>query len=253
MTNTEVHHVMRGTAQGQAPHETIRIPEGWTILEMADYFEYRGFFTAEEFIYVATYGHFNFPFLFDRPNRPNGLEGYLFPDTYQIPVNPAPGDIIVRMLRRFDEVFDEQMHRQAYDMGLTLDEVVIMASIIEKETRVAYERPIVSGVIHNRLAINMRLQMCSTIQYVLSAQGIHRERLLYIDLELDTPYNTYMHPGLPIGPISNPGAAALGAVLNPTEHNYLFFVLYNFETGEHFFSRTEAEHNAADARARARQ
>lgn len=253
MSNTDVHIVMRGTAQGQAPHETIRIPEGWTILEMADYFESRGFFPAEEFINVATYGHFNLPFLFDRPLRPGGLEGYLFPDTYQIPVNPSPGDIIIRMLSRFEAVFTDEMYNQAYEMGLTMDDVIIMASIVEKETRVAAERPMVSQVIHNRLAINMNLQMCSTVQYVLSGMGIHRDRLLYIDLELDSPYNTYLHPGLPIGPISNPGLAAIQAVLNPTPHDYLFFVLYDFEYGSHFFSRTVEEHNAADARARTRQ
>lgn len=249
MTNTQVHHILRGTGAAQAPHETITVLEGWTIRDMAEYFESRGFFTAEEFIYVAHYGPFNFAFLLDRPERPNGLEGYLFPDTYQIPVNPTPGDIIFRMLRRFDQVFDGQMIQQAYEMGLTIDEVVIMASIIEMESRLAHERPMVSQVIHNRLAQNMRLQMCSTVKYTMEDPP---ERLSIAQTQVDTPFNTYVHPGLPIGPITNPSAAAMRAVLNPTQHDYLFFVLYNFDTGEHFFSRTNAEHDAADARARAR-
>ena len=249
MTNTEVHHILRGTGRGQAPHEVITIPEGWTIEDMAAYFESRGFFTAEEFIYVAHYGHFNFAFLLDKPDRPNGLEGYLFPDTYQIPVNPVPGDIIWRMLSRFDNIFTDEMRTQAYEMGLTLDEVVIMASIIEVETRLPSERPMVSQVIHNRIEIGMHLEMCSTVQYVLEEQ---RDRLTNEDTRIDSPYNTYLHPGLPIGPISNPGAAALRAVLNPVDHDYLFFVLYNFETGQHFFSRDWETHNAADERARAR-
>jgi len=252
MSNGDIRRAMSGVIVGQAPHEDIRIPEGWTLKDMADYFEYRGFFTAEEFIYVATEGmsHFNFPFISHIPDRPNGLEGYLFPDSYQIPTNPTPGCIIIRMLTRFDQVFDSDMREAAYQMGLTVDEVVIMASIIERETRLASERSVVSQVIHNRLAIDMLLQMCSTVAYVLD---VPRDRLLNADLEIDSPYNTYMFPGLPIGPISNPGAAALRAVVNPSGDDYLFFVLYNFETGEHFFSRTWGEHDAADARARARQ
>jgi len=251
MSNTEVHRTFLRTGTGLAPEEEIRVLEGWTIQDMAEYFEYRNFFTAEEFVYVATYGHFNFSFLLGLPDdRPNGLEGYLFPDTYRIPINPTPGCIIVRMLRRFDYVFDADMREQAYEMGLTIDEVVIMASIIERETRLATERPMVSGVIHNRLVIDMRLEMCSTVAYVLD---VPRDRLLNEDLLIDSPFNTYMHHGLPIAPISNPGAAALRAAINPASHDYLFFVLYDFESGEHFFSRTWAEHNTADLRARARQ
>ena len=250
MTNTQVHHILRGTGATQAPHEVITVLEGWTIRDMAEYFEYRGFFAAEEFIYVAHYGPFNFSFLLGRPDRPNGLEGYLFPDTYQIPVNPVPGDIIVRMLRRFDQIFDDQMREQAYNMGLTIDEVVTMASVIEMESRLSHERPMVSQVIHNRLAIGMHLEMCSTVKYTMEDPP---ERLSIAQTQVDTPFNTYVHPGLPIGPISNPSAAALRAVLNPAEHDYLFFVLYNFDTGEHFFSRTYAEHSAANQRALNRQ
>jgi len=250
MSNTEVHRTFLRTGSGQAPYEEIRIPEGWTIQDMADYFEYRGFFPAEDFVYVATYGHFNFSFLMNKPERPNGLEGYLFPDTYQIPVNPVPGDIIIRMLRRFDAVFDAELRDQAYEMGLTIDDIVLMASIIEREARLASERPVISQVIHNRLAIDMNLEMCSTVAYVLD---VPRDRLLIEDLQIDSPFNTYRNPGLPIGPISNPGEAAIRATLNPSGCDYLFFVLYDFETGQHFFSRTWEEHNEADLRARARQ
>ena len=246
MSNSEVHRALTGRRTDQAPYEVIRIPEGWTLRDMAVYFEYRGFFTAEEFLYVAQYGVFNFSFFRDIPDdRPNRLEGYLFPDTYQVPLNPTPGQIITRMLRQFENIFDAGMHYRAEEMGLSVDEVVIMASIIERETRLAHERPMVSQVIHRRLAIGMNLEMCSTVAYVLD---IPRARLLYVDLLIDSPFNTYMHPGLPIGPISNPGEAALRAVLWPSETDYLFFVLQNPETGAHFFSRTYAEHRAATAR-----
>jgi len=250
MTNTQVHHVLRGTGGGQAPHEVITVLEGWTARDMGEYFESRGFFTAEEFLYVVNYGPFNFSFLLDKPDRPNGLEGYLFPDTYQVPVNPTPGDIIWRMLNRFDGIFNDEMHDRAYEMGLTVDQVVIIASIIEMESRLAHERPMVSQVIYNRLNIGMRLQMCSTVKYTMEDPP---ERLLNIHTQVNTPFNTYYHAGLPIGPISNPGEASLRAALNPSGGGYLFFVLYNFETGEHFFSDNIDAHNAADARARARQ
>jgi len=247
MSNTQAHQILRGSAATQAPEEIITIPEGWTIGDMAAYFEYREFFTAEEFIYVAEEGHFPFAFLNGVPNRPNRLEGYLFPDTYRIPINPTPGDIILRMLRRFDEVFDVELNDRAYEVGLTMDEVVIMASIIERETRLAHERPLVSQVIHNRIDTGMMLEMCSTVAYVLDVQ---RDRLLYADLEIDSPYNTYRNHGLPIGPISNPGVAALRAALWPVDGDYLFFVLINEATGEHYFSRTFDAHIAANQRAR---
>ncbi|MCL2373111.1 MAG: endolytic transglycosylase MltG [Defluviitaleaceae bacterium] len=247
MSNTQAHNVMRGNVAGLAPEETITIPEGWAIRDMAAYFESRGFFAAEEFIRVADTGHFPFAFLVGIPQRENRLEGYLFPDTYRIPVNPSPGDIITRMLARFDYVFTAAMDTRAYELGLTLDEVVIIASIIEMETRLAHERALVSQVIHNRLAIGKNLEMCSTVAFALDTP---RDRLFYVDLEIDSPYNTYIHPGLPVGPIANPGFAALHAALNPAAGDYLFFVLINESTGEHHFSQTYDQHIAANPRRR---
>jgi len=252
MSYREIRRVFSGTAGGLAPDQEVTILEGWTISDMAEYFEERGFFPADEFIHAATnwVGEFGFAFERSIPDRSNGFEGYLFPDTYRIPLDPTPGDIIFRMLRRFDEIFDVEMRDKAYDMGLSMDQVVIMASIIEMESRLTHERPMVSEVIHNRLAINEPLSMCSTVKYTMDDPP---ERLTTAQTQVDTPFNTYTRAGLPIGPITNPGAAALRAVLTPTSHGYLFFVLYDFDTGEHFFSRTYSEHQAADARARARQ
>jgi len=245
MTNADIHRTLLAQPMQQAPDLSITVREGWTIRDMAEYFERREFFTAEEFIYVAENGHFPFIFLRDVPNRPNRLEGYLFPDTYRIPVNPRPEDIIIRMLNRFDAIFTESFHGRAEELGLSIDDVVIMASIIERETRLESERPLVSQVIHSRLEQNMLLQMCSTVKYVMDDPPI---RLLYVHLEIDSPYNTYRHLGLPIGPISNPSAAAIQAALWPAETDYLFFVLRDEITGSHFFSRTYEEHSAAQAR-----
>ena len=247
MSNNEIHRALRWRpAAERVPHLVITIREGWTLRDMAEYFESRDFFTAEEFLHVAQYGHFSFSFLRDVPtDRPNRLEGYLFPETYFISLNPTPGEIITIMLRQFERIFDEAMIVRAEEMDITIDEAVIMASIIEAETRLAAERPLVSQVIHRRLQIGMNLEMCSTVAYVMD---VRRDRLLYEDLLIDSPYNTYMHPGLPIGPIGNPGLASLRAALWPADTDYLFFVLRNPATGEHFFSRTVTEHDAAARR-----
>ncbi|MCL1844064.1 MAG: endolytic transglycosylase MltG [Defluviitaleaceae bacterium] len=248
MNNVEINRALRVRPYEAAPHEVITIAEGTTIREMAEYFEERGFFTAERFIYVAQYEHFSFSFLLDVPEgRPNRLEGYLFPDTYFIPVNPSPSDIIIRMLHNFDQQFTEDFHNRLYELeeagrGMSIDEVIIKASIIERETRLAEERALVSQVIHNRLAQNMLLQMCSTVKYLMDDPPL---RLLNVHLAVDTPYNTYMHAGLPVGPIANPGAAAIQAALWPAATDYLFFVLRDEATGAHHFSRTMAEHYAA--------
>ncbi|MCL2388148.1 MAG: endolytic transglycosylase MltG [Defluviitaleaceae bacterium] len=246
MNNVEINRALRARERAVAQSYTIRIPEGWTIRDMAEYFEYREFFPAEEFIHVAQYGHFSFTFLLDiSTDHPNRLEGFLFPDTYQIPVNPRPGDIITRMLRNFELRFTDEFYDRAYDMNLTLHEVITMASIVESETRLASERPLVSQVIHRRIAQNMHLGMDSTVKYGMDDPPL---RLLNVHTAVDSPWNTYTRRGLPIGPISNPGVAAIEAVLWPSETTYLYFVLRDPETGAHHFTHTYAEHNAAIAR-----
>ena len=260
MNNVEIDRALRMRPEEVAPFETIQIPEGWTIRDMAEYFEERGFnFTCncsdnthtsvEEFIYVAQEGFFSFSFLLDIPqDRPNRLEGYLFPDTYQIPVNPNPGDIITRMLNNFDvKIADDEIQMRLDEMNMSIDEVIILASIIERETRLASERPLVSQVMHSRIARGMRLDMDSTVKYAMDDPPL---RLLYAHLDIESPYNTYRITGLPIGPISNPGIAAIEAVLWPSDTDYLYFVLMDEETGQHHFSRSLEEHNAAVARYR---
>ena len=206
---------------------------------MASYFEYREFFTSEEFFRVANEGHFGHVFLLDVPsNRPNRLEGYLFPDTYFVPVNPLPGHFITRMLDRFGDIYDEAFHYRADEIGLSMDEVVIIASIIEAETRHDHERAIISQVIHSRLASGMRLEMRSTVSYV---RDIRRDLLTASDLGVESPHNTFIVYGLPKGPISNPGEASLRAALYPADTNYLYFELESFEAGTHRFYTSRGE------------
>jgi len=245
MTNTDINATMRrGQTAAAAGEEQITVREGWTIRQMAYYFEYRGFFSQEEFIEYTQTGVFDFRFLDQVPTPPgrNRLEGYLFPDTYRIPMNPTPRDIIIRMLIRFEDVMESAWLNRADELGFTLDDIIIMASIVEAETGNADERARVSQVIHRRLRENIRLQMDPTAVYY---QGIHRARVTFADLAVDTPYNTHIHYGLPIGPIGNPGLACIEAALFPSNTNYLFFVRDYRDHSRHVFNVTYPEHNAA--------
>jgi len=218
----------------------VTIVEGLTNKQIANYLEAEGYFTAEAFLEECMNGEYDYPFLASMPDNrgEKRLEGYLFPDTYNLPPDPEPRDLIIRMLNRFSDVVDTNLQAKASSMNLTVDEVVIMASIIEKEIKVADERVLCSAVIHNRLAIDWKLQMCSTVLYALDKR---KDRLFDSDLEVDSPYNTYLYPGLPTGPIANPGAAALQAVVNPADVDYIYFVVRNEETGEHFFTASDAD------------
>ena len=244
MSTTQINNRLRAIVV--EPNQ-ITIREGWTQRDIGLYLESRGFFTLDEFMYVANNHDFGFRFLEDLPYRPrrtgeSRLEGYLFPDTYLIPPNPTPVDVITRMLSRFNEVFTFDYRLRAEELGMTMDEIVIIASMIEREVRVPEERPMVSRVIHNRLAQNMRLQIDATIHYAMDR---HLERTLYVHTQYDSPFNTYMVDGLPLGPISNPGAASIRAALFPATGNWLFYVLVDAETGAHFFTHSYAEHQHA--------
>jgi UPF0755 protein len=173
------------------------------------------------------------------------LEGYLFPDTYRVPWGAGAPDIVRQMLSRTDEAFAAYLDRCAA-MGWTPHEVLTMASIIEAEARVGEERSLISAVYHNRLRRGMRLEADPTVAY---AMGGYRGRLLYRDLEIDSPYNTYRNGGLPPGPICSPGAASIRAALYPDpDSDALYFVARG--DGSHVFSRTLEEHERAVRAAR---
>jgi UPF0755 protein len=146
------------------------------------------------------------------------------------------------MLTRFDQIFDSDMDQRIEELGITMDDAVILASMIEKEVRIPEERLLVSQVIHNRLEIGMALQIDATVRYALNKPT---ESLTYDDLEVISLYNTYEYPGIPVGPIANPGADSLRAALFPSEGNYLYYVLVDEETGEHFFSDDYDDHIGA--------
>ena len=234
MSNTDINRTLRTAPAVVIPDSVITIYEGYSVRDIAMYLEAREIMFAEEFLEACETLDLPFGFISDIPEgRKNRLEGYLFPDTYFISGNPTAYEIINKMLTRFDEIFTGEYRNRAEELGLTMDQVVTMASVIEKEVRVAEERPKVSEIIYNRLKIDMPLQMCSTVLYVLDTK---RERLLLSDLEVKSPYNTYIQGGLPIGPIANPGAECIKAALYPDGGQFLYMVLQNDETGEHYFT-----------------
>jgi len=224
----------------KGPDDTIKItiPEGFTVAQVAELLAQKGVAKKDDFIRLAD-GEWNHPYLGDIPAGENRLEGYLFPDTYHVTPATSPEKLVQMMLDRFASVINEHNYiKLASDRGLTLHQAVIIASMVEREARVAGERARIAGVIFNRLEMGMPLQIDATIQYVLDKP---REILLYKDLEIDSPYNTYKHAGLPPGPIACPGWPSLQAVIEPEEHDFLYYVAK--PDGSHAFSRTLQEHN----------
>lgn len=216
---------------------TFTIPEGYSLRQIADVLVKKGIATEEEFWAAVKDGDYDYSFLKELPKSETRLEGYLFPDTYQIPRGMKVDKVIDVMLKRFEQVYNSLPENQS---GLNVHEVVTLASIIEGEALVDKDRPLIASVFFNRLKIGMKLDSDATIQYAL---GGHKERVLYKDLEIDSPYNTYRNKGLPPGPIGSPGEASLRAVMESAESKYMYFVAKKDGSGEHVFSRTLQEHN----------
>jgi len=172
--------------------------------------------------------------------RAKDLEGYLFPNTYNLPRRAPAADLVTAMVAEFRAVFDEGRRRRAAELGMSVRDVVTLASLIEEETALPDERPLVSAVFHNRLRIGMKLDCDPTVAYALKREGRYAGRLLLRDLKTPSPYNTYLHAGLPPGPISNPGRSSLEAALHPAAESFLYFVAKG--DGAHRFSRTLGEH-----------
>jgi UPF0755 protein len=214
----------------------VTVPEGYNVWQISAAFEAADIDSVDM---LAALGDADL--LERRRIEAPSLEGYLFPDTYRVRWGASAGEVTRMMLERMDDVFDAALVQRAVDIGMTPHEVLTLASIVEAETRVPSERALVSAVYHNRLRRRMRLEADPTVAY---AMGGYRGRLLYADLEIDSPYNTYRRRGLPPGPICSPGKAAIEATLYPdSSSTALYFVARG--DGSHVFSRTLREHNAA--------
>lgn len=234
-----VPQIVAKLVHGDVIRYSFTIPEGYTIQQIADLLAANGFFEKDKFL-AATREKYEFDFLAEVPAGDKQLEGFLFPATYQIDKGTDERETVRLMLKRFGQVATPEMRAKAKDRGLTILEWITMASLIEKEAQVDEERPIIAGVLFNRLRLGMPLQVDATVLYAL---GGHKEKVYYKDLEVNSPYNTYKHTGLPPGPIASPGEESLKAVLYPASHNYFYYVARN--DGTHDFTATLTEHNAA--------
>ena len=230
--------VLQKIGRGEVYARRITFPEGLTIAEMAKIYESRGFGPARSFIDAA---HDPTPIKSLDPAAPD-LEGYLFPETYALPRGVPASRLVGMMVARFLATYTEQMREETTAQGMTPRQVVALASLVEKETAKAEERPMVAAVYRNRLKIGMPMQADPTVVYALMKAGRYDGNIRKDDLSLDSPYNTYKYPGLPPGPIASPGRASLEAALAPADVPYLYFVSRN--DGSHVFAETLAQHNA---------
>jgi UPF0755 protein len=228
--------------RGDVFTRSVTIPEGANIFEIAARLEQAGFGARQEFIDAAVK---QAELVADLDPKAKSLEGYLFPDTYRFPRKAGPEQICGTMVRRFRTV--------ASQLGLkeNVHAVVTMASLVERETAVDAERPLVAGVFTNRLAKNMPLMTDPALIYGLKLEGRWRSVIHQSDLSRDTAYNTYLHTGLPPGPVANPGARSLRAAMDPAKTDYLYFVAAGANPqGRSLFARTldEQQRNVAGYR-----
>lgn len=249
MTGMSYSEVIEALVTGPAERFVqVTIPEGFVIEQIAARLESTLGVPEAETLELAKGGAAEFaaehPYL---ENAHEGsLEGYLFPKTYRVREGSSARQVIAQMLDQFDIEFATVDTAAATAEGFGTHEIVTMASIIEREARLASERPLVSSVIRNRLGRGMRLEIDATIEYVLPG---NRFRLRYKDLEIDSPFNTYRNPGLPPGPIANPGLASLEAAANPQRTEYLYYVLTG-KDGSHTFTTNKADFLKAKERSK---
>jgi UPF0755 protein len=230
------------------PVRRLTIPEGRTLEQITDMLSQSGIIDRTVFRRLLAD-----PSLYDGtlaaqipPDRAykQPLEGYIFPITYEFPVSWTSEQIVVHMLEELERQLDNlpaDWREQLDKLNLSFHDVLTVASLIEREVVVDEERPIVAGVIYNRLKNNYPLQIDATVQYALDQP---KERLLHEDLEVDSPYNTYKHVGLPPGPIASPGLASIEAALYPADTTYMFYVTKKDGSSEHYFAETYEEHLA---------
>jgi len=223
--------------RGEVFTRRITFREGLTIAEMAQVFEMQELGQADDFVAAAK----NVTLIADLDEAAPDLEGYLFPETYTVSRSTSAPELVAAMVARFRDNFPEASRQRAAAEGFSVRQAVTLASLVEKETARGEERPMVSAVYRNRLKIGMGMQADPTVIYALQRARRYNGNIRRVDLEFDSPYNTYKYRGLPPGPIAAPGKAALDAAIAPAAVSYLYFVSRN--DGSHVFADTLAEHN----------
>lgn len=231
--------VLKKLVRGNVVTEKVLIPEGARASRIAHILKQNIQIDSTEFMALVQ----DTAFCRYLNINAESLEGYLYPDTYRFSQHITVTEVLRKLVSQFQDVFVDSLIKRSREIGLTMHEVVTLASIVEGEAAVAEERPIIAALYHNRLKRRMLLQADPTIQFIIPNGP---RRLLNGDLEIDSPYNTYIHAGLPPGPVNNPGLASIVAVLYPTSDNYLYMVANG--DGTHTFSRTMSQHLKAKAR-----
>ncbi len=235
---TSLAQVAEVVTTGRVRLYPLTITEGATRWQVAEAIATAGFGSYEDAL--AATGRIDL--IGDLDPAADSLEGYLFPETYLALRDDDAERLIARMVDAFRDAWTPAFNRRATELEMNLREVVTLGSLIEAETRAADERRLVSGVFHNRLSHGMLLQTDPTVIYARNLAGREGRTIYQSDLRRDSPYNTYVYPGLPVGPIGSPRQASLEAALYPADVDFLYFVARN--DGTHAFSRTLAEHNA---------
>ena len=237
------HDVFWQIADGHIYEQPFTVREGETIFDIAHDLEAEKLMTADDFLSAAQ----NPELIRDIAPRAKTLEGFLFPATYFLPRHPTPTDVTAEMVHKFKEEWqriappESRRDTTGLEHGRPVASVVTLASLVERETPRPEERPLVAGAFENRLRKNIPLQCDPTVIYAMQDAGQYNGKLTGADLHFPSPYNTYVHAGLPPGPIGNPGGASLRAALDPAKTDYLYFVANT--QGGHFFAATLAEHN----------
>lgn len=240
------------------PEEMVKftIPEGYTVLQMADKLSEEGIVDRDEFIKLANDpSAFDVDIIKDIPVDEElryVLEGYLFPETYELKKDSSTHDVMQRMLEEFQTKVNSipDLEKELQEKNLSLHELLTIASLVEREVVVDAERPLVAGVIYNRIQQDMKLEIDATVQYLLDKP---KARLLFKDLKVESPYNTYLNKGLPPGPIASPSLPSIQAALQPEASDYLFYVTKKDGSSEHLFARTYKEHQQNIAKSKAAQ
>ncbi|HUC91362.1 MAG TPA: endolytic transglycosylase MltG [Paenibacillus sp.] len=247
MTHDEI--IAKLNAGDTVKAETIRftIPEGFTLLQIADKLQAESLIDKDKFLKLADNPDaYRWEGIMggipENANIRHRMEGYLFPETYEMDKESTEEDILARMLAELDNKLSqlpEGWEGRLNELGLTFHEMMTVASLVEREVVVAEERPLVAGVIYNRIKEKMPLQIDATVQYALDKP---KERLYEKDLQVESPYNTYQIPGLPPGPIANPSLSSIKAALYPEQTDYFYYVTKKDGTQTHLFARTYEEH-----------
>lgn len=247
ITNDELITMLNSGQTIQEKVIRVTIPEGYTVDQIAERLADHGVIDQKAFLQAVNSKKqwTNLQLISNIPVMPvlkYRLEGYLFPNTYDFKVNQTADQVVERLLHETDVQLanlPSDWQQRMKKLNLNLHQTLVIASLIEREVVVDEERPIVAGIVYNRLKAKMPLQFCSTVQFLLKEQ---KDRLLYSDLKVDSAYNTYKNTGLPPGPIASPGLESIKATLYPQKSDYLYFVTKEDGTKSHYFGKTFAEH-----------